>query len=51
MGEILQITKNSIIIGCKLGKIELIEVQPPSKKVIKAIDYIRGKRLKIGDIL
>jgi methionyl-tRNA formyltransferase len=51
MGEILQITKNSIIIGCKAGKIELIEVQPPSKKVIKAIDYIKGQRLKIGDRL
>ena len=40
-----------MIVGCKKGKIKLIEVQVPGKKPIQAIDYINGKRLKIGDIL
>ena len=49
--EIIDIQKDGVIVGCKKGKIKLIEVQVPGKKPIQAIDYINGKRLKIGDIL
>ncbi len=50
-GEILQIKDQSIIVGCKKGTIEIFKVQPPSKKEMIVLDYIRGKRLKVGDTL
>jgi len=48
--KILKINQNSIIVGCTKGSVEIFEVQPPSKKVINARDYLRGKRLGLGDL-
>jgi len=48
-GEIVAIAPEYIDVGCTLGLIRLFEVQPPSKKAMKASDYIRGKRLGVGD--
>lgn len=48
-GEILEIHKESILVGCQKGRLEILEVQPPSKQKMKAIDYLRGKRFKAGD--
>ena len=50
-GEILEIKKDYIILGCKKGSLKVKIIQAPSKKAINAVDYIRGKRLEIGDIL
>ncbi|TLP36864.1 methionyl-tRNA formyltransferase [Arcobacter arenosus] len=50
-GEILDIKKDSILVSCKKGSIEIKTIQAPSKKAVNATDYIRGKRLEIGDIL
>jgi len=50
-GEILQIAKDHIIIGCKIGTIKIFEVQPSSKKVMSVVDYIRGARLEVGNRL
>lgn len=50
-GEILEINKENIIIGCNKGSICISEVQPNSKKQMKVVDYIRGKRLSIEDKL
>jgi methionyl-tRNA formyltransferase len=50
-GEILDIKKNSIIIGCKKGSIEIFKIQPHSKKEMDVISYLNGQRLKIGDNL
>ncbi len=50
-GEILEIKEQSIVVGCKKGSIEITRVQPPSKKEMSVLDYIRGKRLKVGDNL
>ena len=50
-GEILQITKDHIIVGCKIGTIKIFEVQPSSKKVMSVVDYIRGARLEVGNSL
>lgn len=49
-GEILEIN-DGVIVGCKKGKIKLIKIQVPGKKEILAIDYINGKRLKVGNII
>ena len=50
-GKILEINKNNIIVGCKIGSIKLIRVQQVSKKEVSATDYVRGSRLSIGDII
>jgi len=48
-GEIIETDNEGIIVGCSKGKIKLIKIQVPGKKEIKAIDYINGKRLKVGE--
>ncbi len=50
-GEILQVDEDGLLVGCKRGVIKVIVVQPPSKKEMAAIDYIRGKRIGVGDTL
>ena len=48
-GEILLIEPAYIIVGCTRGSIKITSVQPSSKKQMNVVDYIRGKRLEIGD--
>ncbi len=50
-GEIIEINSDFIIVGCKIGSIKINNLQAPSKKAINAADYIRGKRLSLGDFL
>lgn len=50
-GEILEISKDFIVIGCKKGSLKVKTLQAPSKKAISSVDFIRGQRLEIGDIL
>jgi len=49
MGKIIAIENDFIIVGCEHGSIKIITVQPASKKQMNVIDYIRGKRLEVGD--
>jgi len=48
-GEIIEIDDEGVIVGCKKGKVQLIKIQVPGKKEVKAVDYINGKRLKVGE--
>jgi methionyl-tRNA formyltransferase len=50
-GEILEINKDYVVIGCKNGSLKLFSIQPNSKKEMKAYDYVNGKRFKVGDII
>lgn len=50
-GEILSINKDYIIVGCKKGSLEIKTIQVPSKKPLSSFEYIKGYRLKIGDVL
>ncbi len=50
-GKILEISKEFIIVGCIKGSIKITQIQPPSKKAMNSVDFIRGARLEIGDIL
>ncbi|ABB44689.1 methionyl-tRNA formyltransferase [Sulfurimonas denitrificans DSM 1251] len=50
-GRILDIQKDSIIVGCKKGSIKVITLQPESKNEMSALSYINGKRLNIADTL
>jgi len=48
---IIVIEDGSIVITCKGGALRLKIIQPPSKKPMGAVEYIRGKRLEIGNSL
>ena len=48
-GKILEILKDSIIVGCKKGKIKINMVQPKSKSKMSAKAYIVGQRKRVGD--
>ena len=50
-GKIIEVDREFIIVGCKKGSLKIFSLQPPSKKEMKAVDYLRGKRLSIGDTL
>ena len=50
-GAILALHKEGAVITCKQGSLLVQSVQPASKNVMNILDYIRGKRLNIGDIL
>lgn len=49
VGEILEIRKESILVGCQNGSIEIREIQPKSKNKMSVISYINGKRLEVGN--
>lgn len=50
-GTICALQKEGAEISCKEGVLMLKSVQPFSKSPMNALDYIRGKRLGVGDIL
>lgn len=50
-GEILKIEKNSIVVGCEKGAIEIQMLQPSGKQKMSASAYVRGRRFNVGDIL
>ncbi len=50
-GTILQIKESSIVVGCTKGSIEIITLQPKSKKAMDAKSYLLGKGFKVGSIL
>jgi len=51
LGVIKAITSDGVVITCKQGSLLLKTLQPVSKNTMNALDYIRGKRLNIGDPL
>ena len=50
-GIILEVAKSHITVSTLKGALDIYELQPPSKKAMKATDYIKGKRIGIGDSL
>lgn len=50
-GEILEVKKDSIVVGCQKGAIEIQILQPSGKQKMSASAYIRGRRFNVGDIL
>jgi methionyl-tRNA formyltransferase len=50
-GQILEIGKDFIIIGCEKGTLQINKVQAPSKKEVSVVDYLNGNRLGLKDIL
>ncbi len=50
-GEIIEITEDFVKIGFLKGSLLFSRLQAPSKNEVSAVEYIRGKRLNVGDIL
>lgn len=50
-GELLEIAKDYIILGCIKGSLKIKTLQAPSKKAVNSADYIRGQRLQEKDLL
>ena len=49
-GTVTEIRKNSFCIAAGEGCVEVLEIQPPSKKRMSAGDLVRGHGVAIGDI-
>jgi methionyl-tRNA formyltransferase len=49
-GLIIAVEEGSVIVGCLKGSVEIMSVQPPSKKPMDAVSYLRGRGLQIGDL-
>ena len=48
-GEILEITKRGIVIGCEVGSLKIRQLQPPSKKSTDAKAYCLSRGLRVGN--
>ena len=50
-GSIIGISEDSFTIACKEGAIEILSLQPESKKAMDVASYLRGNPFKIGETL
>lgn len=50
-GRILAVDKEGVTVGCSRGELRIYTLQPSSKKEMRAVDYLNGKRLGVDDIL
>ena len=51
IGVILELRENSVVIGCKVGSLEISTLQPASKKAVNAKAYCVGRGLKVESSL
>ena len=47
-GEVEELTKKGFVVAAGKGHIEVLEIQPPSKKRMNAGDYVRGHGIAAG---
>ncbi len=50
-GTILEVRDDGVVLACHQGTLLISKLQPPSKTVMSANDYLRGKRLICGNVL
>ena len=50
-GEILEISKNGIIVKCEKDALNIITVKPEGKSEMKAFDWANGARIQKGELL
>ena len=50
VGTIIKIDDDGVVVACETGAIKIHKVQPPSKKGMDSLSYIRGKRLSVEDL-
>ena len=51
VGEIISADKKGIVVKCGSGAIRIEELQPAGGKIMKAADYVNGRKIKAGDKL
>lgn len=51
-GTILDVSssKKGVFVECGSGVLQLLEVQFPNQKIIKATDALNGRKIKVGDV-
>ena len=50
-GEVVCADKKGIVVACGKGGIRIEELQPAGGKIMKAADYVNGRKIKAGDKL
>ncbi len=50
-GTVISVSRESFYVATKKGALELFELQPQGKKIMKARDFINGYRLTRGEVL
>ena len=50
-GSIIHISEDSFTVACKEGALEIMSIQPESKKVMDVASYLRGYPIKTGETL
>lgn len=50
-GVILAVGEDAVTVGCGRGTLRIKTLQPPSKKAMRAADYLNGKRIGVDDHL
>ncbi len=50
-GKVLAVNKQSILVACGQGCLEIFEVQPEGKARMSVISWMNGSRVKQGDLL
>lgn len=48
-GQVLSVSKDSFVIACGQGALEVVMIQPESKPKMSASDFLRGYALSAGD--
>ncbi len=48
-GRILAVEEDGVVVACGRGALKISKVQPPSKKPMDALSYIRGRRIGVDD--
>ena len=51
VGEVISADKKGIVVKCGQGAIRIEELQPAGGKVMKAADFVNGRKIKAGDKL
>ncbi len=50
-GEVLRADKRGIAVKCAGGAVLITELQPAGGKIMKASDFVNGRKIKAGDVL
>ena len=50
-GNIIKVSEDSFTVACQEGALEIISIQPESKKAMDVASYLRGYPVEIGDTL
>ncbi len=50
-GEVLRSDKRGICVKCADGAVLITELQPAGGKVMKAADFVNGRKIRVGDVL